>query len=106
MRRSNPGASIGAFVGGAIIGGLVALLFAPRSGAETRGMIRDYVDDEMDVLKAKAADARDMVEDTIGNYKRKARRAMNEIDDMVSDAKEFADGEIEHVRNVRKTVRK
>lgn len=106
MRRNNPGSTLGAFVGGAILGGLVALLFAPRSGAETRGMIRDYVDDEMDVLKAKASDARDVVEERIGKYKRKARQAMNEIEDMVSDAREFADGEIAHVRNVRKTVRK
>lgn len=106
MRRSNPGATLGAFVGGAILGGLVALLFAPRSGAETREMIRDYVDDEVDMLKARASDARDMVEDQIGKYKRKARRAVSEIEDMVSDAKDFAQGEIAHVRNVKKSVRK
>lgn len=90
MRRCNSGSTLGAFVGGAIVGGLVALLFAPRSGAETRGMIRDYVDDEVDMLKSRASDARDRVEDTIGKYKRKARRAVDEIEDMVSDVKKAA----------------
>lgn len=103
MRRSNPGAAFGAFVGGAIIGGVIALLFAPRSGAETRGMIRDYVDDEMDTLRTKAADARDMVEERIDQYKRKARRAVNEIEDMVSEAKDCAATEI---AQAKKAIRK
>ncbi len=60
---------------GALIGGAVALLFAPRSGAETRGMIRDFVDDEVDMVKNKAARARDYVESEIGNIKRAATRS-------------------------------
>lgn len=79
---------MGAFLGGAIVGGVLALLFAPRSGAETRGMIRDFVDDEIDMIKDKAATAREYVEDGIDNYKAKARRAAGEIQDMVDDVKE------------------
>lgn len=40
-----------AFIGGAIAGAAVALLTAPKSGAETREMIREYVDDLKDEIK-------------------------------------------------------
>lgn len=43
--------SIFAFLGGAVAGAAVALLLAPKSGAETRGMIKEYVDNEMKKCK-------------------------------------------------------
>lgn len=81
----------------------MALLFAPRSGAETREMIRDYVDDEVDMLKARAADAKEMVEDKIDQYKRRARQAVNEIEDLVAEAKDCASSEI---AAAKKTIKK
>lgn len=94
MNRNGSGAAFGAFVGGAILGGVVALLLAPRSGAETRGMIRDFVDDEIDVINDKALDAREYAEDTLDKYKRKARRAVGRIEDMVAEAGDTAEAEI------------
>jgi len=38
-----------AFVGGALVGGAAAVLFAPRSGAETRRRITDAVDGTKEV---------------------------------------------------------
>jgi gas vesicle protein len=38
-----------AFVGGALIGGTAAVLFAPRSGSETRRRITGTVDDTKEV---------------------------------------------------------
>jgi len=38
-----------AFVGGALVGGAAAALFAPRSGAETRKRITGVVDDAKDL---------------------------------------------------------
>jgi len=37
------------FIGGALVGGTVAVLLAPRSGAETRRLIAGTVDDTKDV---------------------------------------------------------
>ncbi len=94
MRECNYGAVAGAFLAGALVGGAIALLFAPRSGAETRGMIRDFVDDEIDMVKDKAAAARDYVEGEIDRYKRKARRAVHQVEGFVDDAKDRVEDEI------------
>ncbi len=104
MRNCNYGAVVGAFLTGALIGGAVALLLAPRSGAETRGMIRDYIDEEVDAVKGKAA-ARDHVEEEIDRYKRRARRAAGKA---VEKAAERLEDEIETVkkRATRRTTRK
>lgn len=40
-----------ALIGGAIIGAAVALLMAPKSGEDTRKMIREFVDDELEKAK-------------------------------------------------------
>ncbi len=106
MGRSNSGAAFGAFLGGALVGGVIALLFAPRSGAETRGMIRDYANEELDYAREKAMQARDMVEEQIDKYKRKARRAVSEIEDLVAEAKDCAAGEVAEVKKAARRVAK
>jgi gas vesicle protein len=98
MRNYNSGAAVGAFLTGALVGGVIALLFAPRSGAETRGMIRDFVEDEVDMVKDKAAAARDYVEDQVDRYKRKARRAAHNVEEWVEGAKERVEDEIHAMR--------
>lgn len=35
-------------LGGAVIGSAVALAFAPKSGKEMRGMVRDFLNAELD----------------------------------------------------------
>lgn len=84
---------MGAFLGGAIVGGVIALLFAPKSGVETRGMIKDFVEDEVDMVKRKAGQAKDYVEDEIDKYTQKARHAVEEIQDMAEDVKECVKAE-------------
>jgi gas vesicle protein len=105
MRNGNPGAVFGAFLGGAIIGGTIALLFAPRSGAETRDMIRDFVDEEVDKVKRKAVAARDYVEGEIDRYKRKARRAAHKIENRIEDMVENAADRVEdEMGEIKKAV--
>ncbi|MBP1748608.1 MAG: hypothetical protein H6Q52_1147 [Deltaproteobacteria bacterium] len=62
------------FIGG-IIGAGVALLTAPKTGQETRKMIRDFTED-----------ARDKAEDYVGQVKDKAS-------DYVEKGKEFLDSQ-------------
>lgn len=87
-----------------MVGGIVALLLAPRSGAETRGMIRDYAGEGMDYAREKATQGRDMVEDRIDRYRRKARRAVSEIEDLVDQAKDGAAEEIAATKRAARRV--
>jgi gas vesicle protein len=95
----------GGFLTGALIGGAIALLFAPRSGAETRGMIRDFVDDEIDMVKDKAQRARDYVEDEINRYKRQAKRTYGRVERAVEHAVDDVRDKIEdEIGTVKKAV--
>jgi gas vesicle protein len=47
---------------GVVIGGIIALLFAPQSGKETRKMIKDKASGMMDAIKGKAAEANELVD--------------------------------------------
>ena len=60
---------------GAVIGGVIALLFAPQSGKETRQMIKDKATGMVDAIKGKAAEAGEAV-DTV---KEKTARAVHEL---------------------------
>ena len=42
---------------GAVIGGVVALLYAPQSGIETRQLIKDKASDAVDAFKDAASEA-------------------------------------------------
>jgi gas vesicle protein len=60
---------------GVIIGGVIALLFAPQSGKETRKMIKDKATGMMDAIKGKAADANEMLD----SVKEKTTKAVHEL---------------------------
>ena len=57
--------AIGLLVG-AVIGGGVALLYAPKSGQETRELIRDKSGDIYEVVKKKVGNVRQTVGEKIG----------------------------------------
>ena len=40
---------------GALIGGIIALLYAPKSGKDTRQMIKDKATEVVDTVKAKSS---------------------------------------------------
>jgi gas vesicle protein len=48
---------------GAIIGGVIALLYAPKTGKETRQLIKDKTTEVVDAVKGKATEVVDAVKE-------------------------------------------
>jgi len=76
MSEENGGSQIGFFLAGLGIGAVIALLFAPRSGKETRDIImhkaeegRDYVKTKSDEIRKQAEDAVDKGRDLVSKQK-------------------------------------
>ena len=53
--------NIAAFLGGMLLGGVIALLLAPESGEQTRKNIRNFIDKEIDELKECCTDMTEKV---------------------------------------------
>ncbi|MCK5489509.1 MAG: YtxH domain-containing protein, partial [Gemmatimonadetes bacterium] len=77
-RRSS---GLGAFLGGAILGAVVALLYAPKTGEETKAEIRDRVTRLRDDADNRYRRVRDDVEDRV-------LRVRGDISDRVDTARE------------------
>lgn len=75
------GSNILAFLGGALVGGVIALLYAPQSGKETRGQIKDFVEDEADQVK-------DFVERNYDKAKKAVNRGVNQAREMVGEVRD------------------
>ena len=63
--ENNGGSQVGFFLAGLGIGAVVALLFAPRSGKETRDMILQKAEDGADFVKTKGEEIRKQAEDAV-----------------------------------------
>lgn len=64
---------------GAVIGGVIALLYAPKSGKETRQLIKDKVTDVVDAVKEKTGGAINAVEEAAFDVSRKGHAAVHAI---------------------------
>jgi len=76
MSEDNGGTQIGFFLAGLGIGAVIALLFAPRSGKETRDMIvqkaeegRDFVVNKSEEIRKQAEDAVEKGKDLVNKQK-------------------------------------
>ena len=58
MARCGIGAKVGFFVGGAGIGALLALLFAPKTGEQTRKLIAKKAEEGKDYVASKGREFR------------------------------------------------
>jgi gas vesicle protein len=74
--RTVAGFGIGVITG-AIIGGVIALLFAPKAGKETRRLIRDRTTDGIDAVKEKAGEMIDMINEAASEASRKGHAAVH-----------------------------
>ncbi|UVT17463.1 MAG: YtxH domain-containing protein [Nitrospira sp.] len=76
-----------AFMAGALIGAGVALLFAPQTGTELRGMLRGYADRTKDDILERGQEAWDTAVERGREYYDKGQEAVHEAG---RSAKEFA----------------
>ena len=68
------------FLAGGAIGAILALLYAPKSGKELRGDIKEKADEYMGEAEKYIADAKDKAKDMINEGKKKSEK-------LISDAK-------------------
>jgi len=84
MSEENGGGSVGYFLAGLGIGAVIALLFAPRSGKETRDMIVQKAEEGRDFVKAKSEEIRKQAEDAV----EKGKDLVNQQKELLSAALE------------------
>ena len=66
-------------VTGLIIGGVIALLYAPKTGKETRQLIKDKVGGVADAVRGKTGEIVDTVKDTVSEATRRGQAAVKEL---------------------------
>ena len=84
MSEENGGSKLGIFLAGLGIGALMALLFAPRSGKETRDIIVQKAEEGRDFVKTKTEEIRKQAEDAV----EKGKGLVNKQKDLLSAALE------------------
>ena len=84
MSEENDGARFGFFLAGLGIGAVLALLFAPRSGKETRDMIAQKAEEGRDYVISKSEEIRKQAEDAV----EKGKDLVNKQKDLLSAALE------------------
>jgi gas vesicle protein len=79
MNKDNAkGFGIGLLVG-AVIGGVIALLYAPKTGKETRQLVKDKVTElteVVDAVKGKGTEVVDAVKESASEVSRKGQAAV------------------------------
>ena len=84
MSEDNGTSMIGVFLAGLGIGAVIALLFAPRSGKETRDMILQKAEEGKDFVKTKGEEIRKQAEDAV----EKGKDLVNKQKELLSAALE------------------
>jgi gas vesicle protein len=72
------GFGIGLLVG-AVIGGVIALLYAPKTGKETRQLIKDKATKVVDTVKEATSGVIDTVKESASEVNRKGQAAVKAI---------------------------
>jgi gas vesicle protein len=84
MSEDNGGSKVGFFLAGLGMGAVIALLFAPRSGKETRDYIVHRAEEGRDFVKTKSEEIRKQAEDAV----EKGKDLVNKQKDLLSAALE------------------
>src|SRR5689334_25400725 len=88
MSENNAGSKVSFFLVGLGIGALVGVLFAPKSGEETREYLSKRADEGRDFAQRKARELRERADDLIERGKEVASRQKETISAAVEGARE------------------
>jgi gas vesicle protein len=88
MSDNNAGSKISFFIVGMGIGALMGLLFAPKSGEETREYLTGRADDGREFAQRKAKELRERAEDLLERSKEIMARQKDAVNTAVEAGKE------------------
>jgi gas vesicle protein len=88
LMADNVGSKVTYFLVGLGVGALVGVLFAPKSGEETRDYLAKKADDGRDYAQRKARELRERADDLIERGKDAANRGKDSISAVVEGARE------------------
>ena len=71
---------------GAVIGGVMALLYAPKSGKETRKVIKDMATEVVDTVKEETGEVIDKVTKVVDAVKEETADVVDTVEEAASDA--------------------
>src|SRR3972149_10502842 len=76
----NGGSKLGYFLAGLGLGAVVALLFAPRSGEETRQYLRERAEEGVDDLKRRGRELKERAGEVVEKGKELAERPRESVE--------------------------
>lgn len=88
MSDDNGGSKVAYFLAGMGLGAVVALLFAPRSGKETREYISTKAEEGRDYIRQKSEEGREFVSTRGRELRSQAEQAIDKAKDVVAKQKE------------------
>jgi gas vesicle protein len=88
MSENNVGSKVSFFLVGLGIGALVGILFAPKSGEETREYLSSKADEGREFAQRKARELRDRAEDLIERSKEIMAKQKDAVNSAIDAGKE------------------
>ena len=88
MSSDNGGSKMAYFLAGMGLGAVVALLFAPRTGKETREYISQRAEEGRDYVRQKSDEGREFVSTRSRELRSQAEQAVDKAKDVVTRQKE------------------
>ena len=99
-RGASAGTIFLSFLAGAAVGAGFALLYAPKSGEELRGQIKDLTDDAVDKIKEYASEAQDKIKSAVDGGKELYQEKKTIISSAIEAGKEAMEKEKDRLREM------
>jgi gas vesicle protein len=103
--RENGGSALTWFLAGAVLGGGLALLYAPHSGEATRRLLRRKARDLRDLAEDGLDELGERLEEGKGRVRDEAERVVDAVRERVDDVRERASDVAGAVRGARHSAR-